>query len=134
MSWFMHLSLLFTAGCIGGLATALVIWFFGNKGITELFAVNLVPKMNTSFLYSKIIWGGLWGLVFIIVAKPDLFFYKAALLSLAPTVVQLFYVFPKQDQGPAGLKLGTLTPLMVLFFNLVWAITTATWIYFSNSV
>lgn len=51
---------------------------------------------------------------------------KGAVLSLFPTAVQLFVVFPlKAGKGIAGIDLGLLTPLFVLFFNWVWGITTA---------
>ncbi len=131
MSWYLSLSLTFAAGAIGGLANALVIWFFGVKGINQLFKVNITPKLDGSFIYSKIVWGGLWGLLFLLTLQPQSLFFKACLISLAPTLVQLFYIFPKQAQGPAGMKLGSLTPVLVVFFNLVWAIAAATWIYFA---
>jgi hypothetical protein len=48
------------------------------------------------------------------------------LFSLGPTLVQLFIVFPfKGDKGLMGIDLGTLTPLFVIFFNVVWGIKTA---------
>jgi len=40
--------------------------------------------------------------------------------------MQLFIVFPLQAQkGIAGLELGLLTPLLVIFFNGIWGICTA---------
>jgi len=46
---------------------------------------------------------------------------KGAILSLFPTAFQLFVVFPMMaHKGVAGLDLGLLTPLFVLFFNWVW--------------
>ena len=132
MSWFLMLSLTFTAGAIGGLANALVVWFFGLKGINQMMGVNIAPKMTTALIYPKIVWGGLWGLLFVFAMTPDKLFLKAALISLAPTVVQLLYVLPKDPiAGLYGLKLGTLTPAMVVFFNLVWAFSAAAWIYFA---
>ena len=132
MSWFLVLSLTFSAGAVGGLANALVIWFFGFKGINQMLGVNIAPKITTTLIYSKVVWGGLWGLLFVFAMTPDMLFLKAALISLAPTAVQLLYVFPKDPAaGLYGLKLGKLTPLMVVFFNLVWAIAAATWIYFA---
>ena len=131
MSWFLSLSLTFVAGAIGGLANALVVWFFGIKGIKQFFKVNIAPKLDVLFIYSKIVWGGLWGVLFIFALDPQSLFLKATLISLAPTLVQLFYIFPKQGLGTSGLKLGSLTPALVIFFNLVWAYAGATWIYFA---
>ncbi len=132
MSWFLILSLTFTAGAFGGLANALVVWFFGYKGLSQMIGVNIAPKLSTALIYSKAVWGGLWGLLFAVALQPDLLFLKAALISLAPTAVQLMYVFPKDPAaGMYGLKLGRLTPLAVIFFNLIWALAAAIWIYFA---
>ena len=132
MSWFLMLSLTFTAGAIGGVVNALVVWFFGFKGINQMMGVNIAPNMTTGLIYSKAVWGGLWGLFFVFVSTSDMLFLKAAVISLAPTVMQLVYVFPKDPlAGMYGLKLGKLTPVMVVFFNLVWAFAAAAWIYFA---
>jgi hypothetical protein len=53
-------------------------------------------------------------------------FSKGALLSLCPTAIQLFVIFPlKAHKGLAGFELGILTPLFVLFFNWVWGVAAA---------
>jgi hypothetical protein len=58
---------------------------------------------------------------------------KGSILSLFPTAVQLFVVFPfKAGKGMAGLELGMFTPLLVLFFNWVWGIATAIAIKFAK--
>jgi len=42
------------------------------------------------------------------------------------TAIQLFVEFPLMaHKGMAGLKLGLLTPLCVLFFNWAWGVVTA---------
>jgi hypothetical protein len=51
---------------------------------------------------------------------------KGTILSLFPTAVQLFVVFPfKASKGMAGLDLGLYTPLLVVFFNWIWGVVTA---------
>jgi hypothetical protein len=51
---------------------------------------------------------------------------QGLLLSLGPTLVQLFIVFPlKADKGVMGLDLGVFTPLFVIFFNAVWGLVAA---------
>lgn len=132
MSWFLNLSLLFTAGAVGGLVNAFVVWFFGYKGISAFLGVQLIPKMTTAYLYPKLVWGGLWGLLFILVKEKNTLFYLAGIISLGPTLTQLFYVFPKLDVGLGGLKLGKYTPYLVIVFNLFWAYSAAAWIYFAS--
>jgi hypothetical protein len=55
------------------------------------------------------------------------------LFSLFPTCFQLFYVFPLlQGKGMLGLALGKLTPVFVFFYNAVWGLCTAIWLYFAR--
>lgn len=123
------LSLYFSAGCLGGLLNSLTVWLFGFIGITKLFNVSIAPTLTPSWLYPRIVWGGIWGLVFILPFYQRKLIYKGILLSLLPTLIQLFIVFPlKAKKGMLGVELGSLTPVFVLFFNFVWGISTALWL------
>ena len=120
------LLIFFAAGCVGALANSLTVWLFGDLGITSSFGVAIVPKLSPGWLYPRIVWGGIWGLLFILPMMQSKLFLKGAILSLFPTAVQLFVVFPmKANKGMAGLELGLYTPLFVLFFNWVWGFVTA---------
>ena len=51
---------------------------------------------------------------------------KGALISVFPTLVQFFVIFPLQaKKGYFGLELGLYTPVLVTFFNLVWGVVAA---------
>ncbi|MEJ2039422.1 MAG: hypothetical protein P8X55_10855 [Desulfosarcinaceae bacterium] len=120
------LSILFGAGCLGGLANSAVVWLFGYLGITMSLGVSIAPSVSPAWLYPRIVWGGLWGLLFILPVLKSKLFLKGAILSLFPTAIQLFVVFPlKAHKGIAGLELGLLTPIFVLFFNWVWGFVAA---------
>lgn len=121
------LSLGFAAGALGGLATALTIWLFGTLGITQAAGVGIAPSLGPAFLYGPIIWGGIWGWLFLTPLAAGLpLLLRGLLLSLGPSLVQCFVVFPfKLDAGVLGLALGTLTPVFVLIFNAVWGLVTA---------
>jgi hypothetical protein len=120
------LPVFFTAGCLGALANSLVVWLFGYFGITSFFGVSIAPSLSPSWLYPRIVWGGLWGLLFILPFLNTKLLLKGAVLSLFPTAVQLFVVFPlNANKGMAGLDLGLYTPLFVLFFNWVWGVVSA---------
>jgi len=44
-----------------------------------------------------------------------------------------FVIFPmKAKKGMFGLDLGSMTPVLVLFFNAVWGVTAAIWLRFSR--
>ena len=120
------LSIYFAAGCLGALANSIAVWLFGYFGITSSFGVSIAPSISPNWLYPRIVWGGIWGLFFILPMLKSKLLLKGAILSLLPTVVQLFVVFPfKAHKGIAGLELGLFTPLFVLFFNWVWGFVTA---------
>jgi hypothetical protein len=123
------LTLVFSAGCLGGLTNSLIVWFFGIAGITSAFGVKIAPVLSPSWLYPRLIWGGIWGLLFLLPILRKKSYLQGLLFSLGPTIVQLFIVFPfKAQKGLLGLELGMLTPLFVLIFNAVWGITVAVWL------
>ncbi len=120
----------FTAGVIGALLGSLALWACGVWNLTEMAGVALAPELTAAWLYPRLVWGGLWGLVFWLavasVRSRRQWARKGLLVSLLPTAVQLFYIFPYQtEHGTMGMALGTLTPLFVLFFNAVWGFVTA---------
>jgi len=116
-------SVYLTGGALGGLANALIIWIFGMIGIPKAVGVALKPTFSTAYLYPKLVWGAIWGLAFFIPNLPANFYLSALLVSLLPTLVQLFVVFPYQaKKGMLGLQLGTLTPLFVVIYNYVWGL------------
>jgi hypothetical protein len=128
-----NLSFVFAAGCLGGFVNSIAVWLFGYVGITALFKVQIAPTLTASWLYPRIVWGGIWGFVFLLPFLQRKYLYKGILLSLLPSLVQLFIVFPlKANKGILGVELGSLTPIFVLIFNFVWGITAAFWLKISK--
>lgn len=124
-----NLSLVFVAGLVGGLLNCLAVWLFGWLGIAQALGVQIAPPLTTVLLYSKLVWGGIWGLLFLIPLGRMSFPVRGLLFSLGPSLVQLFLVFPIQAQkGVLGLQLGALTPLFVLFYNAVWGLAAGWWL------
>ncbi|WP_373084975.1 hypothetical protein [Zhongshania sp.] len=119
------LLIFFAAGCVGALVNSLAIWLLGDHGITTRLGIAIAPNLSPSWLYPRIVWGGLWGLLFILPMLASRPFSKGLLLSLLPTAVQLFVVFPQAQKGYGGLELGLYTPALVLFVNGIWGATTA---------
>ncbi|MFA5117287.1 MAG: hypothetical protein WC695_00375 [Candidatus Omnitrophota bacterium] len=124
-----NLTLCFSAGALGGLINSLAIWFAGKTGFTALFGVTLTPAFTQAWVYPRIVWGGIWGVLFLLPFFRKSWLPRGIIYSIAPTIVQLFIVFPVQaKKGIMGLELGMLTPLFVIIFNAVWGISAALWL------
>ena len=127
------ITMVFGAGCLCGLVNSLAVWESGVLGITTAFGVKLAPQLNAAWLYPRVVWGGIWGLLFLLPLMQKSFLLRGLIFSLGPTLVQLFIVFPmKANKGVMGLDLGSLTPLAVIVFNAIWGVTAAIWLRWTN--
>lgn len=118
--------IVFSAGSLGGLANSLAVWLAGWAAITTALGVGITPVLTAAWLYPRLVWGGLWGFVFLLKWPNTAWWARGLLFSLGPTLVQLLIVFPaKTPHGFLGLGLGTLTPAFALLFNAVWGLVAA---------
>ena len=125
----LNLSRVFAAGCFGGLLNSLSVWIFGELGITAFLGVAIAPRLSAAWLYPRLVWGGIWAILFLLPFMQRRLLFKGLILSLGPSLVQLFVVFPmKAGKGVMGLELGLLTPVLVLVFNAVWGLAAAIWL------
>lgn len=126
-----RLTLVFSAGCFGGLLNSLCLWLLGNYGVTAALGVKIAPHLTPSWLYPRIVWGGLWGFLFILPLLRRFYLLRGLAYSLGPSAVQLFVIFPLEaHKGLLGLDLGVMTPILVLFVNAVWGMSTVFWLRF----
>ncbi len=124
-----RLSLAFAAGALGGLVNSLAVWLAGYLGLTRLLGVHLAPMLTPAWLYPRLVWGGLWAWVFLAAPPGKHPLSQGLRVSLAPSAVQLCYLFPyRLHKGWLGLELGLLTPLLVLVFNAIWGVVAAWWL------
>ncbi len=124
-----QLSLTYAAGTVGAIFNSLAIWFCGVVGITAALGVHIAPALTKDFLYPRLVWGGLWGFLFLIPFFRNSPVLRGIVYSIPPTLVQLFVVFPHYlGKGSMGLGLGRLTPLLVVIFNIIWGVATAYWL------
>ncbi|HZS07703.1 MAG TPA: hypothetical protein VFD58_22900 [Blastocatellia bacterium] len=124
-----RLSVCFAGGCVGGLLNSLAMWGAGEAHVTARLGVKLAPAFSWEWLLPRVLWGGLWGLLFLLpIMRRHSVLLRGLVVSLAPTLAQLFYFFPQSQRGVLGLSLGQLTPLFVLLFNAVWGVTAAWWV------
>jgi len=127
------ISMVFAAGCLGALVNSLAVWILGDLGINAAFGVKIAPVLTPQWLYPRIVWGGIWGFLFLLPLMRSRILSRGIIFGLGPTLVQLFVVFPlKAGRGYMGLDLGTLTPLLVFIVNTIWGIATAIWLRWTS--
>lgn len=119
----------FCAGMLGALCSSLITWKAGQMGLPSMVGVRMSPSLSSDWLYSRLVWGGLWGLTYFLAVGPlksrRHWARKGLWISLLPTAFQLFFVYPYMTRhGLMGLDLGQLTPLFIFLYNLIWGLFT----------
>lgn len=116
----------FAAGAFGALLASLAIWAAGAYHLTARLGIDIAPGLTPNWLYPRIVWGGLWGFLFMLPMVRGHWWLRGIVLGLAPSAFQLLYVFPHETgDGLLGLGLGALTPLFVLAANAIWGLSAA---------
>lgn len=108
-----NLSFCFAAGCFAGLAYALGLWAMGQYGLTRFLHVDIAPHLSNAYIYQRVVWGGICGLIFMLPWQKS-WITRGVLLSLIPAGVLLLILLPMRGFGVGALGLGTLTPLVIL--------------------
>ncbi len=115
--------LVFAAGCLGALIQIIAMNLSVRYGIAHDVGVRVAASYSPHWIYPRIVWGGLWGFVFLLPILLGSIVLRSLVLALIPACVQLFIIYPfYDDKGLAGFSLGTLTPLVVFLFWWVWAL------------
>ena len=60
----------FVAGALAGLITTVLIWIVGQVGIFVLVGVPFAPPLTAAWIYTRVVWGGMWGLLFLLPLLP----------------------------------------------------------------
>lgn len=121
----------FTGGLVGAFIDSFNIWFLGVIGITALLGVGMRPEFTPPWLYPRLVWGGIFGLLFATPILEDRPIGRGIVFSLLPSALMLFLVLPSMGKGLLGLGFGALTPLVVVGLNFIWGIVAAYWYRFS---
>lgn len=123
----------YAAGSLGALLQIVVMSLAVHYGLTQDLGVRIAASYSPAWMYPRIVWGGLWGLVFLLPILSGSLVMRSLVLCLIPACVQLFIFYPFfEGKSFAGLSQGLLTPLVVLFFWWVWALCTSLIIKFAR--
>lgn len=120
----------FASGCIGALAYGIFLWLLAGLGIAGALGVTLDVPADldgmVQWLYSRIVWGGIWGFLFVAPILPEEWLKRGFLISLAPALAMLFIFLPwHSPAGFLGLNAGLLTPVILLAAHAVWGVVAA---------
>ena len=118
----------FTAGVIGAVAVVVFSQILSQLGIVAKGPIPFPLRFKPPGIYQPLFWGGLWGILFALFAKPDLkgFYLLGFLYVLAPMLATFLFFLPRGGAGYFGLeKAGPAFPLYVLLVNLPFGITVA---------
>jgi hypothetical protein len=117
----------FAGGLVGAFVDSFNIWLLGVLGITSLLGVGMRPEFTPPWLYPRLVWGGIFGLLFATPFLKNRPISRGILFSLLPSAMMLFVVLPKMGKGLLGLGFGNLTPALVVGLNFIWGIVGAYW-------
>ena len=119
----------FCAGMLGALCSSLVMWKAGQMGLPAMLDVRMAPGLTSGWIYSRLVWGGIWGLTYFLAVGPlrsrRHWARKGLWISLLPTLFQLLVVYPYMTGHDwMGFALGQFTFLFVFAYNLLWGFLT----------
>ena len=121
-----RLGMAYFGGAIGAAISSLALWVAGRADLTALLGVAMAPSLTWVWLGPRVLEGSLWGLLFPWMLRRGLPPVHAGLvLSLAPSAAHLFYLLPESGHGMLGVRLGALTPVVILAVNAIWGWTLA---------
>jgi hypothetical protein len=107
-------AIVYAAGTVGALANSAALQL-----LRALRSDTGIPATSPVWLYPRLVWGGLFGLLFLLPILPGRPLAKGLLLSLAPSMARLTLFAPAGGIGPP------LAIAMVFLFNAVWGVATA---------
>lgn len=115
----------YAAGALAALLTSLVLWVAVRARLGALFDVEIGKLfggvLDPRGLGWRVLEGSLYALAFPLARSRGLTPIRAGLLvSLLPTLRELFLRLPGAGYGMLGVQLGALTPVVVLAANALW--------------
>ena len=120
------ISVCFCAGMLSALAGFGLVSAWDLAGLPDLSAYNVRPLLAPGGFYPRLIWGGLWGLLFFFtigsVQTRKRWIQKGLLISLLPTLYYLIFTLPDQISYVQGFSL--VSPAIVIVLNLIWGVFT----------
>ena len=117
----------FSGGALGALVDSINIWLLGQAGVTTWLGIKLNPQFTGSWLYPRLVWGGIWAFLLLLPVCKAQTAWRGILMSLFPSAMMLLVVMPDMGLGLLGLKAGLLAPLLVVGLNCLYGLIASFW-------
>lgn len=117
----------FAGGALGAFVDSFNVWFMGKVGISDILQVGMKPEFTPTWLYPRMVWGGIWALLLLLPLWKHRQIFRGCAFSLIPSAMMLFMVLPSMGKGMFGLGFGTLTPVVVVGLNFIYGIVASIW-------
>lgn len=110
-----RVSAAFAAGAVGAVVNSFALQIAGR------LQPGSAPQATPEWIYQRLVWGGLFGLLLLLPILPGKPVVRGLLVSLVPSVARLT-VF-----APEGASTDARTVIFVLLFNAIWGVVAALW-------
>ena len=129
-NFFGRFSKVFAAGAFAGFVQTVVLWILAQVGLFRLLSEPFDFPLNPSLLYQRMIFGGVWALLFLVpLLRTAPHGQRGLSIGLLRALLTLLLINPFVDQvGVLGLNFGWAWPLIVLFSNLLWGFLAGYWL------
>lgn len=107
----------FASGAAGGAFSVFFFWVLAKTGFLKTLGISHIPSFEGGALASRILAGGLLGLLLLFPLLKIDWKKKALLLSLIPATLDFFCVFPSMGLGNLGIRAGFAMPGVILAVN-----------------
>lgn len=121
-NWLRQSALCYSAGAVGGLAKGGLIWACGRAALTAPLADQLAHALRPGGLYMRLVWSGLYALIFLLPFARSSLLWRGLLATMAVSVLQLVILPLLQHQQ---LHIFAFSTLALLVLNCAWGLVAA---------
>lgn len=115
-----RLSWAYLAGCVGTLGFFAGLYIALQTGVMKPPEQALTMLTSKGFFYKQVVWGGVWGLLFVVPLFKRQWWVRGPIVGALATAAALFYF--RTTLPPPEIIIGAII-LNVLF----WGLTAAMW-------
>jgi len=120
MAIFRQLTLAFGAGAFGACILAIVAFVLARLGVPERIGASSPPS-DLAFLYRILVWGGIWGFLFVVPVMNRAWWLKGIIIGLLATLTLVLYFAPPLQQAP------TAALIYIAVLNAFWGLAAGAW-------